>query len=364
MRLFLRFCMVGAIGFVVDGGILTLLTHLLSMGPIRSRVFSFSAAMLTTWLVNRTWAFRDRSQANVWREFTAYASTQLLGLAVNFGLYTCLILYTAPPFDYPLPALCIATSASLTVNFVALVKLVFPQKAVLPARQSDEYTGTDNLEVMSDAKNYNGFLVSLVLAQADRHMKVVDYGAGIGTFAQACSEHGLTVHCVEPDKRQSEVIRAAGISVSQSLAEVPDASVDLLYALNVLEHIEHDEEALHDIHIKLKPGGRLLIYVPAFQVLYSSMDKKVGHYRRYRRADLARKARAAGFLVLENIYVDSLGFVASLLYKVVGHESGSISRRSVLVYDRLVFPLSRLLDRFLGRAFGKNVYLLAQRSTR
>jgi hypothetical protein len=91
------------------------------------------------------------------------------------------------------------------------------------------------------------------------------------------------------------------------------------------------------------------------------MDKKVGHFRRYTRATLAARVRAAGFEVTRSEYVDSAGFLASLLFKAFGNDSGAINRGALLVYDRRVFPLSRLADRLCRRAFGKNVCLVARR---
>ena len=224
-----------------------------------------------------------------------------------------------------------------------------------------EFTGTENLEVMADAVNYNGFLVSLIHNEARPGERLVDFGAGIGTFARVLAAEGLQIHCIEPDSRQLARILESGLPASPDLTCLKDESVDLLYTLNVLEHIEDDIAALHACHEKIRPGGRILIYVPAFPILYSSMDKNVGHLRRYTRAELAEKISAAGFDVIKNEYVDSAGFLASLFFKVFGNDSGTINRGALLVYDRYVFPLSRLADRVFNRLFGKNVLLIARR---
>jgi 2-polyprenyl-3-methyl-5-hydroxy-6-metoxy-1,4-benzoquinol methylase len=97
-----------------------------------------------------------------------------------------------------------------------------------------EYSGTDNLEVMAEAVNYNKFLLTLIFSYAKRGDRIVDFGAGIGTFARELAQNGYRVHCIEPDTRQAQVITAAGLSVSASLEEVEDESVDYLYSLNVL----------------------------------------------------------------------------------------------------------------------------------
>lgn len=222
-----------------------------------------------------------------------------------------------------------------------------------------EYSGTDNLEVMKEALNYNRFLLSLVLRHAKKGERVVDFGAGIGTFSTAVSAYGFSVHCVEPDRLQAELIAKGGLPVVPSIEAYADESIDYLYTLNVLEHIEDDVTTIATWHKKLRSGGKALVYVPAFQVLFSSMDRKVGHVRRYTRADLIRKLKAHDFKVESACYVDSAGFFASLLFRFFGNESGSVDRNTLVLYDRFVFPLSRLCDAFLGRFIGKNLVVIA-----
>lgn len=225
-----------------------------------------------------------------------------------------------------------------------------------------EYSGTDNLEVMTEARNYNACLSRLVERHIAGAKSIVDFGAGIGTFARPIHSSGRDVTAVEPDEQQRRIISALGIRALPDISSVPDGWADAIYTVNVLEHIEDDVSALRDLHAKLKPSGRVFIYVPAFQVLYSSMDRKVGHFRRYDRAELVSKAVEAGFHVRDARYVDSLGFLASLLYKWMGNDSGDINRQALKTYDRFVFPLSRIIDTVSSRWFGKNLCLLAEKS--
>ncbi len=224
-----------------------------------------------------------------------------------------------------------------------------------------DYKGTDNLEVMAEAVNYNQFLIELVLKYAKAGDRILDFGAGIGTFAKSISEHGYTVGCVEPDPNQASVIGNAGLTAYNDLDQIEDASLDYIYSLNVLEHIEDDRAMLQNIYRKIKPGGRLFIYVPAFQILYSSMDEKVGHHRRYTRSGLDAVVNAAGFKVQRSRYADSLGFLATILYKIIGNTSGDVNVRALITYDRLIFPLSRIVDILLGSFIGKNVLLVAEK---
>ncbi len=223
---------------------------------------------------------------------------------------------------------------------------------------TDSYSGRDNLEAMMKASRYNAYLVDLVLKNAVGN-KVLDHGAGVGTFAVPVSERGMQVLCMEPDPELRAALQASGLDVAARLDEIEAGSIDYAYTLNVLEHIEDDGEALQQVFRCLRPGGQLLVYVPAFPLLYSRMDAHVGHFRRYRRKALVGLLQSVGFDVGKARYVDSLGFFATLLYKLVGDRSGRISGGSVSVYDTLVFPLSRVVDVLTLGSFGKNLVVVA-----
>ncbi len=225
-----------------------------------------------------------------------------------------------------------------------------------------EYSGTENLEVMGDAINYNGYLSRLVRTYASATDRILDFGAGIGTFSLPLKGEGFDVTCVEADPKQLRRITDQGVRGFSDLAAVPDQTYDYVFTLNVLEHIEDDQAVLSELAKKLKSGGRLMIYVPAFQSLFSSMDRAVGHYRRYSLAQLSERVSSAGFEIREARYVDSLGFIASIIFKYVGGDAGSLNRRSIILFDRLAFPLSLLLDLVTRKLFGKNLLMVAVRS--
>ena len=223
------------------------------------------------------------------------------------------------------------------------------------------YTGVDNLEVMAEAVKYNSYLLGLIRAAAPAHGTILDFGAGSGTFALPVAALGRRVICIEPDDHLRQVLASKGMRTHASLAELVAAQYDYAYSLNVLEHIEDDGQALRELHRVLKPGAPLLLYVPAFACLYTSMDAKVGHRRRYRRATLMRLSTQAGFAVQRAEYVDCLGFFATLLFKLVGNSRGDINRSAIKWYDRIVFPVSCGLDHLFGRIFGKNLLVIAVR---
>ncbi len=229
----------------------------------------------------------------------------------------------------------------------------------MTAPSSDStYDGRDNLEAMKHAKRYNDFLLSLI-RKYSVGSRTLDHGAGAGTFALPISHDDVGVICVEPDSSLRAELAQSGLKVASSLEEIAPGSLDYAYSLNVLEHIKDDHKTVGDLYRCLKPGGRLLLYVPAFKILYSQMDRHVGHFRRYRRKPLRHLLQTVGFEVSTAYYVDSLGFLATLVYKLVGDRSGAVSPGSVSLYDALVFPLSRVIDFLALGSFGKNLVIVA-----
>ncbi len=118
----------------------------------------------------------------------------------------------------------------------------------------------------------------------------------------------------------ADYVHAALERLGQSLATVPllqfdltqcplpDASVDAVVLLNVLEHIEDDGRALAQLHRILRPGGVMIVEVPAGSSLYDVYDSHLMHFRRYDMLDLLARMRRAGFDVLAHNHLGCLLF--------------------------------------------------------
>ena len=214
---------------------------------------------------------------------------------------------------------------------------------------------------MDLAVNYNRYLRNQVLAWAKDKSRLLDFGAGNGRFAISLQQRGLEVHAVETDPQLRERIGAGDVVAHPDLSALTEERFDGIYTLNVLEHIEDDEAILRQFHERLGPMGGLLIYVPAFDVLFSANDARVGHVRRYRRVSLIAKLERAGFIVDRARYADCIGFFATLAYRLVGDRDGGLNPNAVRFYDRILFPISRVLDRIFEHFFGKNLLVLAHK---
>jgi SAM-dependent methyltransferase len=214
--------------------------------------------------------------------------------------------------------------------------------------------------LLKEARNYNRWLADqVVAAKPVNATQIVDLGAGRGTFAEMLRAGGLEIDCVEPDPENQLILRQRGFSVQATMDEHQPESVDYVYTLNVLEHVPRDDELLRAVFSRLRSGGRLFIFVPAFPMLWSELDNYVEHQRRYRRGPMLEMLGRVGFVLERARYADCLGFFATLLFR--RRAQVQISRRAVWVYDRLLFPVSRLLDPLLGQFFGKNLAVVCRK---
>jgi SAM-dependent methyltransferase len=210
-------------------------------------------------------------------------------------------------------------------------------------------------------KNYNRWIVSQFVSQyvAIRARSVLDFGAGIGSLSEIFrAMTGVTPSTLEVDRRQREILLARGFDPFAAMDEIT-GRFDLIYTSNVLEHIEDDIDSLRRLRAKLAPGGRIAIFVPAFNAIWTTLDDKVGHHRRYTKAMLRAHLEAAGYAVEQMRYCDSVGFVLAALFRLIGNQSGEPSEFSLTVFDRVLWPISRAVD-VVNPFFGKNVLAVAR----
>ena len=124
------FIIVGGIGFVVDGGILTMLNSVYGIDLLPARIASFSAAVTTTWFLNRQRTFSDNKDKKIVSEWGRYAAVNSIGSILNMGIFFWLIDRYEPLARIPLVPLGIAASVALVFNFVASKYVVFrPQQS-------------------------------------------------------------------------------------------------------------------------------------------------------------------------------------------------------------------------------------------
>ena len=205
---------------------------------------------------------------------------------------------------------------------------------------------------------------------------LIDCGAGTGRFAaeaaKCCSVIAVDDHeeslCIARRHLGTDAVKRG----SCTELPFPDAVADSVTALDVIEHVEDDRGALREMARVLKPGGVLVITVPAFQALWSDWDVVLHHVRRYRRAQLVDRLREAGFELLHCSYINVLAFPAVYAIRkwrsIRGSRSPGISRAEDRVPPRwlnnllmaaFVLPASQPHVSF---PFGVGILAVARRS--
>jgi SAM-dependent methyltransferase len=216
---------------------------------------------------------------------------------------------------------------------------------------------------MQAAPRYNRWQYSRVAPYLGR--RICEVGSGIGnmsTLMLAGAPELLVV--TDTDSYYREALRHQFGDRHDVVVEpltLPDKSaanrlqhyaLDTVVALNVIEHIADDLEALKTMAAMLRPGGRAVVLVPAFQELFGSLDRELGHIRRYTRRSLSQRMSDAGFQVERAFYFNLVGtlgwWVNARLRKVP-----RIPVEQLRYFDSLVSIL-RLEDR-VRLPFGQSV---------
>ena len=229
------------------------------------------------------------------------------------------------------------------------------------------YVGTE-LDLFAEARHWKRYFRS---AFADRLVgDVLEVGAGIGETARHLLDgRQRSWLCLEPDERLATRLRdwAAGgsvaprptVQIGTTLDVNPRSRFDTILYIDVLEHIEDDRGEMSRAAELLAPRGTLIVLSPAFQLLFSEFDRSVGHYRRYTRASLAA-VMPASLRQVRLRYIDSVGFMASLANRALLRQELP-SRRQIALWDRVMIPVSRVLDPLLVHSFGRSVVAVYER---
>ena len=234
----------------------------------------------------------------------------------------------------------------------------------LQTEEKISYSGVEELVAIDKSMpRYNSFIANAITRYFTPGTKPIDFGAGIGTLSDLFVDRtAIKPTCVEVDPTCRQVLLSKGYRTFDTISEAGE--FDFVFSSNVLEHIENDQEVLNAIFNRLERSGRIVLYLPAFQVLFSELDRSVGHYRRYDKKSLVKKLKNAGFEIEEVSYADCIGFFISLFFRFFGYssEKGLASSSRLEMYDKYVFPVSNMLDTLgIRYVFGKNIFVRAKK---
>jgi len=149
---------------------------------------------------------------------------------------------------------------------------------------------------------------------------VLDVGCGTGLILEAlnsfCRPVGIDFSRKALSYCQNRNLNSLLLADVDHLP-IASQSCDILLALDLLEHIPDDHKLLRDFFRILKPGGFLLVTVPAHQFLWSEHDEALNHFRRYSFNQILRLVRSAGFEVQKSSYAISFVFLPIVIFRLL-----------------------------------------------
>jgi SAM-dependent methyltransferase len=218
------------------------------------------------------------------------------------------------------------------------------------------------LEELGEAQHFNSWVADLIAPAIGGD--VLEIGCGTGNFTGLIARHARSVAAVDLDAEFIATARRRwkdewriSFHCCDATAEGWEAEFDTIVLLDVLEHIEDDVGFLRNLRKALRPGGTLVIKVPSGDWLYGTMDRAIGHYRRYSKKTLRSVLRSADLQDSGSFYFNRLGVLGWWLNGRVLHRVTPPAAQ-VKTIETLV-PILRRAERLVPLPFGLSLIQLA-----
>ena len=217
------------------------------------------------------------------------------------------------------------------------------------------------------------------LTHGKQDVKILDAGCGTGQMTKLLEGYGEAVGLdLAPEAINYAKIRGVKNLVQGSITDPPfePGTFDLVVSLDVIEHVDNDMQILAGLRDIVRPGGHLVVTVPAFQMLWSEHDEINHHKRRYRVPQLRHLVREVGLEVTRITYCNTALYLPVLalrtgktwLRKLRATSSTPNPESDLVFYPKLInealYRIMRLENRIMrGRnlPFGVSILLVAQR---
>ncbi len=243
-----------------------------------------------------------------------------------------------------------------------------PEIAGLPGTDP---AGLGTLELFAHAPLFNRWLFETI--QPYCKGSLLEIGSGIGNISAFLWKGGIPVtlsdlreeYCDTLRKRFSgqpglEGVCRVDLAMENFEEHYPKLlhRFDSIVALNVVEHIREDSLAIANCKKMLKPGGQLIILVPAYRFLFNAFDRTLGHFRRYNKTSLQKLLETGELAVIHTQYFNFAGIAGWWMSGSVLKKK-TIPRLQLSLFNTLV-PIMRLADTLTGRRVGLSVIAIAK----
>ena len=215
--------------------------------------------------------------------------------------------------------------------------------------------GEENLESMSQAIWYNRW--SMKKFTPYLRGEILEVGCGIGNFSKALTKYGQ-VWAIDINQNYLKKIReriSQRIIVGYGDIEkgryfFNKKTFDAIVCLNVLEHIKDDNKAIANLSKLLKPGGHLIVLIPAHPAIYGKIDSMVGHYRRYTKEEIIGKIKRVNLNILRYRRLNFLGAIGWFIVGKILREN-KIEYGKIKIFNFLapfILPIEDLIEPPVG----------------
>jgi SAM-dependent methyltransferase len=230
------------------------------------------------------------------------------------------------------------------------------------------YQGVPTLEALTEAKNYNRWIASNFYPYIQAPL--LEFGAGIGNISELHSSY--TPLCLtDTDERliahlehkfsHINDVSVDFLDITQSPPENLIESFQTVIGINVLEHVEDDEQALIHLRSLLKPSGRLLLLVPSKKWAYTDLDRQLGHFRRYEKKELAVKLAKASFRIEKLYFFNIIGLIGWIVRdKIQRSESEGLKPSQISLFESMV-PILKPIESKVPMPLGISLIAIAQK---
>jgi len=186
---------------------------------------------------------------------------------------------------------------------------------------------------------------------------VLELGSGAGHVIREYIRHVEKVIAVDyndmlldrlKERYPEEKVHVVRADLKGEWLEMEDVCADVIIALDVIEHFEDDKQFVDKLKSKIKPGGKVVIKVPAQPHLFSEMDIASGHFRRYDKNKLKALMESAGFTTISLRFMNPLGAWA---YRVKNNKKSTFSKTfspTKLKIINIIIPVISVLDKIPG----------------
>ena len=227
----------------------------------------------------------------------------------------------------------------------------------------DQQVQSEVLEGLATAVNHRRWFVELAVPYLGDDP--IEIGSGLGDYALEWADRMPRFTATEADperlvRLKDRMREHPAVAVREILLPTEEkGSYSAAVSYNVLEHIEDHVGALRSMASLVRPGGAIVLIVPAFMFAMSPVDIATGHVRRYTKKTMRAALTEAGLEIEKIHYANALGligyYIATSIFKLAPKEGAMVK-----LYDKLVLPVTKAAEKIVRPPFGQSVFAVAR----